>query len=285
MRRSTPVAGAARSASTSVSGGTYYFLTAGHCTNIGSTWYANSARPRCSATPPAPASRATTTASCSTPPARAPGTCTCTTAATRRSPAAGNAFVGQSVTRSGSTTGVHGGTVQALNATVNYAEGTVTGLIQTNVCAEPGDSGGSLFSGSHRDRSHLGRQRQLHHRRDDVLPARHRGAERLRREHLLTPSPTQPRRRTVHPCGVVLCRAASGQGKHQGDRQHGQADQDVEHLPGPRAGRAGGAPGGRRTRGRRTRSRWRARRRGRTTSGPTSPCWLAIEPRSSTVSR
>src|SRR5690606_29573673 len=27
-----------------------------------------------------------------------------------------------------------------------YPEGTVTGLIQTNVCAEPGDSGGSMFT-------------------------------------------------------------------------------------------------------------------------------------------
>ena len=34
----------------------------------------------------------------------------------------------------------------ALNATVNYPEGTVTGLIQTSVCAEPGDSGGPLFA-------------------------------------------------------------------------------------------------------------------------------------------
>lgn len=38
--------------------------------------------------------------------------------------------------------------LQALNATVNYAEGSVSGLIQTNVCAEPGDSGGSLFAGN-----------------------------------------------------------------------------------------------------------------------------------------
>jgi streptogrisin D len=61
---------------------------------------------------------------------------------------AANAYVGEYVQRSGSTTGLHGGYVQALNATVNYAEGTVYGLIQTNVCAEPGDSGGSLFDGS-----------------------------------------------------------------------------------------------------------------------------------------
>ncbi|MFI9252158.1 S1 family peptidase [Streptomyces sp. NPDC053069] len=57
-----------------------------------------------------------------------------------------DAAVGQRVFRSGSTSGLHDGTVTALNATVNYPEGTVTGLIETNVCAEPGDSGGPLFS-------------------------------------------------------------------------------------------------------------------------------------------
>ncbi|MEU9345695.1 S1 family peptidase [Streptomyces sp. NPDC048278] len=61
---------------------------------------------------------------------------------------AAEATVGMKVTRSGSTTQVHGGTVTGLDATVNYSEGTVGGLIQTDVCAEPGDSGGSLFSGS-----------------------------------------------------------------------------------------------------------------------------------------
>ncbi|MGW0416191.1 S1 family peptidase, partial [Streptomyces collinus] len=54
--------------------------------------------------------------------------------------------VGQRVFRSGSTSGLHDGQVTGLNATVNYPEGTVTGLIQTDVCAEPGDSGGPLFS-------------------------------------------------------------------------------------------------------------------------------------------
>lgn len=55
--------------------------------------------------------------------------------------------VGQAVQRSGSTTQVHGGTVTGLDATVNYQEGSVSGLIRTDVCAEPGDSGGALFSG------------------------------------------------------------------------------------------------------------------------------------------
>ncbi|MFC0529158.1 S1 family peptidase [Phytohabitans kaempferiae] len=55
--------------------------------------------------------------------------------------------VGASICRSGSTTGTRCGVVQAKNATVNYPEGTVTGLTRTDVCAEPGDSGGSWMSG------------------------------------------------------------------------------------------------------------------------------------------
>ncbi|MFF3378814.1 S1 family peptidase [Streptomyces sp. NPDC002680] len=54
--------------------------------------------------------------------------------------------VGQKVFRSGSTTGLRNGEVTGLNATVNYPEGTVSGLIETTVCAESGDSGGPLFS-------------------------------------------------------------------------------------------------------------------------------------------
>ncbi|MEU8590090.1 S1 family peptidase [Streptomyces sp. NPDC048664] len=60
--------------------------------------------------------------------------------------ASGDPVVGQKVFRSGSTSGLHDGEVTALDATVNYPEGAVTGLIQTTVCAEPGDSGGPLFS-------------------------------------------------------------------------------------------------------------------------------------------
>jgi S1-C subfamily serine protease len=39
--------------------------------------------------------------------------------------------------------------VTALNVTVHYTGGgTVRGLIQTTVCAEPGDSGGPLYDGN-----------------------------------------------------------------------------------------------------------------------------------------
>ncbi|MFC8570374.1 S1 family peptidase [Streptomyces sp. NPDC057245] len=59
---------------------------------------------------------------------------------------AAEATVGEQVFRMGSTTGLADGQVLGLDATVNYPEGTVSGLIQTDVCAEPGDSGGSLFT-------------------------------------------------------------------------------------------------------------------------------------------
>lgn len=58
------------------------------------------------------------------------------------------AAVGATVCRSGSTTGWHCGQVQAYNSTVRYSQGSVSGLIRTSVCAEPGDSGGSLLAGN-----------------------------------------------------------------------------------------------------------------------------------------
>ncbi|QQQ76847.1 S1 family peptidase [Saccharothrix sp. 6-C] len=59
-----------------------------------------------------------------------------------------SAAVGAAICRSGSTTGWRCGTVQAKNQTVNYAQGSVSGLTRTNACAEPGDSGGSWVAGS-----------------------------------------------------------------------------------------------------------------------------------------
>jgi len=130
------------------SGSTYYFLTAGHCTNLGSAWYANAGQ----------TSKLGDRAGSSFPgndygivrytTSPGAGNVYLYNGSYRDITAAGNAYVGQAVSRSGSTTGLRSGTVQALNATVNYAEGQVHGLIRTNVCAQPGDSGGSLFAGS-----------------------------------------------------------------------------------------------------------------------------------------
>jgi streptogrisin C len=55
--------------------------------------------------------------------------------------------VGSSICRSGSTSHWHCGTVLGMNQTVNYSQGAVYGMTQTNVCAEPGDSGGSFITG------------------------------------------------------------------------------------------------------------------------------------------
>ncbi|GGK42237.1 serine protease [Pilimelia terevasa] len=54
--------------------------------------------------------------------------------------------VGASVCRSGTATGWRCGTITARGATVRYKEGSVAGLTRTDVCAEPGDSGGSWVS-------------------------------------------------------------------------------------------------------------------------------------------
>jgi streptogrisin D len=132
------------------SGSTYYFLTAGHCTNIASSWYANSSKTTLLGT------RSGTSfpgndygiVRYSTSYTNHPGSVNLYNGSTQDITSAGNAYVGQAVKRSGSTTGLRSGSVTGTNATVNYAEGSVSGLIRTNVCAEPGDSGGSLFAGS-----------------------------------------------------------------------------------------------------------------------------------------
>ena len=132
------------------SGSTYYFLTAGHCGNIASSWYSNSSKTTLLGTTYGSSFPGNDYAivKYSTSYTNHPGTVDLYNGTSQDITSAGNATVGQAVKRSGSTTGVHSGTVQAVNATVNYAEGTVTGLIRTNVCAEGGDSGGALFAGT-----------------------------------------------------------------------------------------------------------------------------------------
>lgn len=128
------------------SGNTYYFVTAGHCTEGLPTYYTSSSR--------------TTRIGPSTGtsfPVNDYGIVRYDNAAVPHPGTVGNVditraadpTIGQRVTRKGSTTGTHSGTVTGLNATVNYGGGDIVyGLIRTNVCAEPGDSGGPLYSGS-----------------------------------------------------------------------------------------------------------------------------------------
>jgi streptogrisin B len=125
-----------------VSGSTYYFLTAGHCGSLVSTWYTNSSH---------------TTLIGPTINYSFPGNDYAlvrydnTSLTHPGGYTVADAFVGESVKRTGSTTGTHSGTVTALNVSVRYVGhpgGTVSGLIQTNVCAEGGDSGGPLYDGT-----------------------------------------------------------------------------------------------------------------------------------------
>ncbi|MFF3348740.1 S1 family peptidase [Streptomyces sp. NPDC002779] len=125
------------------SAGADYFLTAGHCTDGAGTWYANSGR----TTVLGPTAG-------SSFPTNDYGLVRYTNTSIAKSGTAGNTdivraanpSVGTSVIRDGSTTGIRTGRVTALNATVNYGGGDVVyGMIQTNVCAEPGDSGGPLY--------------------------------------------------------------------------------------------------------------------------------------------
>ncbi|MFF4760839.1 S1 family peptidase [Streptomyces sp. NPDC001292] len=125
-----------------VSGSTYYFLTAGHCGNVANTWYTDSGHK---------------TLIGPTIASSYPGNDYAlvrydnTSLSHPGGFSAANAYVGEPVKRTGSTTGTHSGTVTALNVSVRYVGsggGTVSGMIQTNVCAEPGDSGGPLYDGS-----------------------------------------------------------------------------------------------------------------------------------------
>jgi streptogrisin B len=126
---------------------TYSFLTAGHCGKVENTWWSST-------------SHSTSTLLGSTISSSFPGDdFAIVRYASSYSPettgvagsidvqGARTARVGETVYRDGSTTGEHHGTVQALNVTVRYqGGGVVRGLIQTSVCAEPGDSGGPMYS-------------------------------------------------------------------------------------------------------------------------------------------
>ncbi|MCF3182327.1 S1 family peptidase [Streptomyces polychromogenes] len=128
------------------SGSNYYILTAGHCTDGAGTWWTSSSHTTTIGTTvgssfPTNDYGLIKYASNSPVPPGTVGSQDITSAV--------NATTGMSVTRRGSTTGIHSGTVTGLNATVNYGNGDIVyGMIQTNVCAEPGDSGGPLYSGT-----------------------------------------------------------------------------------------------------------------------------------------
>jgi streptogrisin D len=129
-------------------GGKPAFLTAGHCTTAVDSWSDSQggseiAKSTDGKFPGSDYGLATYTGD-----TKHPSEVDLYDGSTQKITGAAKATVGEKVTRSGSTSHVHDGTVKALDASVTYQEGKVDGLIQTDVCAEPGDSGGALFDGA-----------------------------------------------------------------------------------------------------------------------------------------
>ncbi|MFI9306537.1 S1 family peptidase [Streptomyces triculaminicus] len=128
-------------------GGKPYFLTAGHCGNASASWSESQGGSRIGTTEKASFPGNDYALVKYTATTDHPSAVDLYDGGRQEIAKAGEATVGEHVSRSGSTTQVHDGEVTALDVTVNYQEGQVTGLIGTTVCAEPGDSGGALFDG------------------------------------------------------------------------------------------------------------------------------------------
>lgn len=129
---------------------TYFGIMAGHCAGTSQTWYAD----------PGHTVKVGVTAGVSfpgddyalvrytNPDLSYPGEINLGGGRTLDITGAANPVTGQSVCQASQVTGVHCGTVQAVNVTVNYPWGTVNGLFRTNLCSGPREGGAPVFSGS-----------------------------------------------------------------------------------------------------------------------------------------
>jgi streptogrisin B len=119
-----------------VKGSTYYFLTAGHCGKSEKNWYTSASR---------------TTLIGPTTGASFPGNDYALVRYDNLSLShpggfsVADAYVGERVTRDGSTTGVHSGTVTGLNATVRYQGGGTRALGLTSGGSGDCRSGGTTY--------------------------------------------------------------------------------------------------------------------------------------------
>lgn len=128
------------------SSGARYVIDAGHCGNLGGTWSGSGGTLGTVAASSFPGNDYSAINVSSSAAVSTGLVDRYSAGADVRVTGSSGGSVGQAVCRSGSTTGWHCGTINALNTTVRYAEGSVSQMIRTNVCAEPGDSGGSLVS-------------------------------------------------------------------------------------------------------------------------------------------
>lgn len=126
--------------------GGFYGLLPGRCGGPGTEWFADAARQvpvgETSAAPsPGWSVIHYTNASLDYPSEVTTG------AGTQRIERAAQPYVGMEVCGAGPATGVHCGTVEALDVTVSFPEGTVSGLLRTNLCTEPGGTAGPAVAG------------------------------------------------------------------------------------------------------------------------------------------
>ncbi|MFI7504958.1 S1 family peptidase [Streptomyces sp. NPDC049687] len=124
--------------------GNHFFLTAGHCTDGATDWFSDEFSTHIGTTensryPGDDFGLVRYDSEEPVPPGRA---------GAQDITSAGTPLTGQSACRRGVTTGVHCGQITGLNWTVNYGDGSVSGMIRTNICADFGDSGGPLYAGS-----------------------------------------------------------------------------------------------------------------------------------------
>lgn len=116
----------------------HYILTAGHCADVGTYWFADPAR----TVPIGPTVHSQfpghdfALIHYANPDLEHPGGYT-----------AASAYVGEPVTTQTPGTGVQSGVVTATNVTVSYGGAVVYGLIQTNICLDQGSSGAPLMDG------------------------------------------------------------------------------------------------------------------------------------------
>ncbi|WP_433464972.1 S1 family peptidase [Spirillospora sp. CA-128828] len=122
----------------------YYFLTAGGCAQVGTPLFADAGLTVQLGTVVAVTDAAVGLARYVEPQVERPGS-VLLYPGSQDITAAGRPVVGQRVCRSSLITGLHCGSVTAVNVSVNFPEGVITGLASTNICTEPGDSPGAPY--------------------------------------------------------------------------------------------------------------------------------------------
>ncbi|MFC8823908.1 S1 family peptidase [Streptomyces sp. NPDC057137] len=133
------------------SGSTYYGLVSGRCAQGATNWYADAALTVFVGTTAGSSFpvndyaliRYTTSTAVTFP-----GEVTLGAGGAQDITGAANPTVGRSLCHVSQVAGVRCGTITAVNVTINYPEGVVSGLFSSNICSEPGDVGGPAFSGT-----------------------------------------------------------------------------------------------------------------------------------------